>query len=163
MIEVFNHIFVEFIPKELDEGTLYVSMEHAVAVHLCACGCGSKVVTPLSPINWQLLFDGRAISLTPSIGNHAFACRSHYWIQRNRARWSWTMSPEEVEDVRAKDRRTRERFYGQGNSDRPPAPSPAPQISGLNVIEAGGRGISRWRTKLHRLSASLASKLTSRL
>ena len=37
---------VTYIPKELGQGKLYVSTEYGVAAHLCACGCGSKVVTP---------------------------------------------------------------------------------------------------------------------
>ena len=36
--------FVEFIPKVLDEGVLYVSMTYATARHLCFCGCGMRVV-----------------------------------------------------------------------------------------------------------------------
>ncbi len=49
-----NHEFVEFIPSELQEGVLYVSVQYATAVHQCACGCGNKVVTPISPVDWQL-------------------------------------------------------------------------------------------------------------
>ena len=54
----FNHEFIEFIPSELEEGVLYVSVQYATAVHKCACGCNNKVVTPISPVDWQLLFDG---------------------------------------------------------------------------------------------------------
>ena len=61
--------FVEFIPAGLTEGKLYVSMLYATTVHLCACGCGNKVVLPLSPAEWQLYFDGESVSLTPSVGN----------------------------------------------------------------------------------------------
>ena len=64
-----DHEFVEFIPSELQEAVLYVSIPYATAVHQCACGCGNKVVTPISPVDWQLLFDGETVSLTPSIGN----------------------------------------------------------------------------------------------
>ena len=46
--------FVEFIPKHLEPGVLYVSEKYRTASHLCACGCGEKVVTPLSPADWQL-------------------------------------------------------------------------------------------------------------
>ena len=41
--------FVEYIPTVLEEGILYISMKYATAVHLCACGCRQKVVTPISP------------------------------------------------------------------------------------------------------------------
>ena len=45
---------VEFIPKTLEPGVLYVSEEFEAAVHLCACGCGLKVSTPLSPTEWDV-------------------------------------------------------------------------------------------------------------
>ena len=49
-----KHEFVEFIPQERQEGVLYVSIPYATAVHNCLCGCGLKVVTPISPVGWQL-------------------------------------------------------------------------------------------------------------
>ena len=61
--------FVDVIPDELEAGVLYVSMVYAASMHKCACGCGRDVVTPLSPTDWQLHFDGKNISLYPSIGN----------------------------------------------------------------------------------------------
>jgi hypothetical protein len=51
---VLRHEFVEFIPDELKEGTIYVSIRFATAAHLCCCGCGNKVVTPLRPTDWTL-------------------------------------------------------------------------------------------------------------
>ena len=68
------HEFVEFIPDEIEERTLYVSMKFGTVVHKCCCGCGQEVVTPLGPTDWSLTFDGRTISLDPSIGNWGFAC-----------------------------------------------------------------------------------------
>jgi hypothetical protein len=93
--------FVELMPKEIEDGVLYISMEYATAIHLCACGCGNKVVTPLSPKDWKLTFDGDSISLSPSIGNWNFDCKSHYWIKNNNVRWdnSWpneSTSPKKV-------------------------------------------------------------------
>lgn len=82
-----THEFVEYVPAVLAEGVLYVSLRFATVVHLCPCGCGNKVVTPLSPADWQLLFDGEAVSLTPSIGNWSLPCQSHYWIRLDRVRW----------------------------------------------------------------------------
>lgn len=63
--------FAEFIPSTLEPGKLYVSMTYATTVHLCACGCGNKVVLPLSPAEWQLFFDGEALDISPSVGNGA--------------------------------------------------------------------------------------------
>ena len=53
-----------------------MSIPYATAVHLCACGCGNKVVTPFSPAEWQLTYDGDTVSLSPSIGNWQFPCKS---------------------------------------------------------------------------------------
>ncbi len=80
------HEFVEYVPAALEEGVIYVSLRFATVVHLCPCGCASKVVTPLSPSDWQLIFDGEAVSLTPSIGNWSLPCQSHYWIKLDRVR-----------------------------------------------------------------------------
>src|SRR5207248_2134638 len=59
--------FVEFIPEELEPGVVYISTAYATASHLCACGCGNKVVTPLGRAEWELIFDGERVSLFPSI------------------------------------------------------------------------------------------------
>ena len=83
-----THRFVEEIPRELEEGVLYVSIHFATAVHRCCCGCGQEVVTPLSPTDWQLAFDGRSVSLYPSIGNWSLPCQSHYWIRRDIVEWA---------------------------------------------------------------------------
>ena len=48
-VDRIEHVFVEFVPDELAEATLYISMPYATAVHSCLCGCGQRVVTPLSP------------------------------------------------------------------------------------------------------------------
>jgi hypothetical protein len=89
---VLTYEFVEFIPDDLKEGTIYVSVGFATVAHKCCCGCGNDVVTPLSPTGWNLTFDGKSISLEPSIGNWSFDCRSHCWIRGNRVRWArrWT-------------------------------------------------------------------------
>jgi uncharacterized protein DUF6527 len=42
---------VKYLPRELAPVILYVSEEFGVAGHLCACGCGNKVVTPLGPFS----------------------------------------------------------------------------------------------------------------
>jgi hypothetical protein len=83
---------------------LYVSLPYATATHRCACGCGNEVVTPLSPADWQLHFDGVSISLTPSIGNWNFPCRSHYFIKHNNVQWARQWSQAEIEAGRANER-----------------------------------------------------------
>ncbi|WP_394854853.1 DUF6527 family protein [Citrobacter freundii] len=46
--------FTEFIPEQLEEGILYVSMPYSTIAHLCACGCKNEVITPLSPLDWSM-------------------------------------------------------------------------------------------------------------
>src|SRR4051812_41915563 len=84
---VLTHEFVEYVPENLEERTLYVSVKFKTVLHKCCCGCGREVVTPLSPTGWKLTFDGETISLRPSIGSWNLPCQSHYWIEDNTARW----------------------------------------------------------------------------
>jgi hypothetical protein len=104
--------FVEFIPSERAPGKLYISIEYATIVHDCLCGCGNKVVTPLSPTGWKMTFDGESISLNPSVGNWGFPCRSHYIIDRSRIIWAGNMTREQIERGRHRDRALRDRHFG---------------------------------------------------
>lgn len=115
---VLTHEFVEFIPDDLKEGTIYVSIRFATASHKCCCGCGEKVVTPLRFTDWKLIFDGKTISLDPSIGNWGFKCQSHYWIRNNRVRWSARWSKEEINAGRAYDQSAKERSFDTADSGK---------------------------------------------
>ena len=77
----FSHEMI--LATNLEDGILYISIEHSVAIHKCACGCGKEVVTPISPNGWKLIFDGETVSLNPSIGNWNLECKSHYFIRNN--------------------------------------------------------------------------------
>jgi hypothetical protein len=136
-----SYEFVEFVPPELEEGTLYISIEYATAVHRCACGCGNKVVTPISPAEWQLLYDGDSVSLMPSIGNWQFPCRSHYWIRRNKIKWAAAWTDEEIAEGRRRDAEDLESYF---TGRRTPAEADLPQ-TGPNDSSAGLlRRILRW-------------------
>jgi hypothetical protein len=137
--------FVEFVPSELAQGVLYLSMQFATAVHACACGCGNKVVTPFTPTDWTMTFDGVSVSLHPSVGNWNFPCRSHYWIKRSRVRWASRWSEAEVRSGRTADGRAK-REYFEGSTDR---------NDGLDPGRDGGAGSllglwSRLRRKVRR-------------
>ena len=106
-----NPEFVEFIPEQLEDGVLYISMTYAVVSHKCVCGCGHEVVTPLSPTDWQLFFDGRGVSLSPSIGNWSIACRSHYWIRDNNVDWAANMSSRVINQGRVLNKILKEQYY----------------------------------------------------
>lgn len=111
--------FVELIPDVLEPGVLYISMKYATASHLCLCGCGKEVATPLTPTDWRLTFDGR-VSLHPSVGNWSFKCRSHYVIAANQVRWAGNMSQKEIDAGRERDRLAKQRQFGvpQGEVQR---------------------------------------------
>jgi hypothetical protein len=108
---ILTHEFVEYIPSDLKDGTIYVSVAFATVAHKCCCGCGNEVITPLSPTDWELIFDGQSVSLDPSIGNWNFPCRSHYWIKRNRVNWAPRWSQREIEAGRARDRLAKDRYF----------------------------------------------------
>ena len=130
-----EHKFVEQIPEQLDEGVLYVSMQFGTAVHKCACGCGQEVVTPLGPAEWRLTYDGRSVSLAPSIGNWSFECRSHYWIERGHVRWAKGFSDDAVAMVRRKARTRREGYYTGGKLE--PAVAAGDEASGVAKEKRG--------------------------
>ena len=113
-----RHEFVEYIPKELQPDTVYVSMENETVVHSCFCGCGGRVVTPLSPAAWELTFNGDAISLYPSIGNWNLECQSHYWIRGGRVVWSEKWSGNRIEAGRRWEANKRQEYYrGKGTEE----------------------------------------------
>ncbi|WP_442951381.1 DUF6527 family protein [Paenarthrobacter sp. Z7-10] len=110
--------FVEFIPSDPIHGKLYISMVYATTVHLCACGCGNKVVLPLSPAEWQLSYDGDAIDIRPSVGNGEFPCRSHYWISGNKIRWSPALTGTQIATSRRRDAAALSAYISSKDSDR---------------------------------------------
>jgi hypothetical protein len=116
--ESIRHGFVDVIPDQLEEGVLYISVPYATVLHRCLCGCGAEIVTPLSPTDWELAFNGETVSLSPSIGNWSYPCQSHYWIRRNRVHWARRMSAREIAKVREQDRREK-RALGTGQSMEP--------------------------------------------
>ena len=118
-----QHEFVENIPADVAEGVLYVSVTYATVVHKCCCGCGHEVVTPLTPSDWQLIFDGETVSLHPSIGNWSLECRSHYWLKRNQVTWAGEWTEEQIYRARAADRRNKASRFAARAQDGPGGPS----------------------------------------
>src|SRR5688572_23704888 len=112
------HEFVDYIPEQLAERTLYISITYGTAVHMCCCGCGREVVTPLSPTAWQLTFDGRTVSLYPSIGSWSLPCQSHYFITKNKVVWAPQWSPEQIARGRVQEARAKEGYYSPDPSER---------------------------------------------
>jgi hypothetical protein len=109
-VTAFTHLaprFVGEMPEILDEGVLYVSLQHRSMLHLCACGCGSEVALPLAPLDWRFTWDGETMSVSPSVGSWSLPCRSHYVIDRGRVRWAGDWSDKEIASGRQHDRRRR--------------------------------------------------------
>lgn len=126
-----THEFVEFIPQEMKERTLYIAMEYGTASHKCFCGCGAEVVTPLSPTAWQISFDGERVSLIPSIGSWGLPCKSHYWIRRSSVEWSYPMSTAQIAAVKQRDKDDTLRYHGIPQHSTTEHKHIAPQSKGL--------------------------------
>ena len=137
---VLSYELVKSIPNELEEQTLYVCMDYATVVHKCCCGCGQEVVTPLSPTDWKLIYDGESISLSPSIGNWGFECRSHYWIKKNSVRWAGQWSRKQIEAGRAYDLRAKDRYYADIGKD--------PQDVEYPIFDKLCKRLWRWVSRL---------------
>lgn len=93
-----------------------MSVEYKSIIHLCFCGCGKKVVTPLSPTGWSMTFDGKTISVQPSIGNWNLACRWHYWIRNSRVEWSGQWSQAQIDARFARDVQLKDDYYAKGDT-----------------------------------------------
>jgi hypothetical protein len=132
---VLKHEFVEFLPAQPKQGTIYISIRFGTASHLCVCGCGNKVVTPLRPTDWKLIYDGKTVSLDPSIGNWSFACHSHYWIQNNRVQWATSWSTARIEAARAHDQKRKDRYFRA--AEDLPTLGQRPEAAGPPQVEEG--------------------------
>lgn len=137
--EAFVHEFTEYVPRDPDNGVIYVSIRFRTVVHKCACGCGTKIATPLSPASWTLTYDGDAISLSPSVGGWGLPCRSHYWITSNQVRWSGQWTDARIAAGRARDDQERRHYFEQRAG-----------TSGTGTQPRQGRPRARWLRRLSR-------------
>jgi hypothetical protein len=101
MIPEFELRKVQYMPSRLEPGILYVAEQFKAAAHLCACGCGSVVRTPLN--RWTLVETEQGPSLYPSIGNWQEPCQSHYWIEFGKVRTAPKWSPADIEAGRHRE------------------------------------------------------------
>lgn len=114
-MKTLQHKFVEFIPEKPEEGILYISLEYCTAIHKCVCGCGNEVVTPISPTDWKISFNGETVSLDPSIGNWNFKCRTHYWISNNKIIIARGWSKEKIDYGRKVDSIAKNKYFKKTN------------------------------------------------
>lgn len=82
-------VYVDYMPDRPEPGKLYISTIFELAIHLCACGCGGKTVTPLGASEWTLTDKGGIVTLRPSIGNWSGEnpYHAHYYITDNKIQW----------------------------------------------------------------------------
>lgn len=83
----YQTLFVDRMPAEIEDGILYVLPHLQVAIHNCMCGCGEKVVTPLGDSHWSWTYDGNNTTLSPSVGNFQYDCKSHYFLRQGKVIW----------------------------------------------------------------------------
>lgn len=142
---VLAYEFVEFIPEELKERTLYISRTYGTAVHKCCCGCAREIVTPLSPTGWQLTFDGKSVSLWPSIGSWSLPCQSHYLITNNKVVWARQWTKEQIARGRAEEARAKEKYYEKAQAPSVHEATPtAPPPCDRKPKESLWQKIKRW-------------------
>jgi hypothetical protein len=108
--------FVTQFPAVFEQGVLYVSEEFETAGHLCCCGCGERVITPLNPAKWRLSKDRGTVSLSPSIGNWNYACKSHYLITKNQVIEARRLDAGKIKAVQRRDRQDMDRYVAIVNT-----------------------------------------------
>ena len=64
----------------------------------------------------EMIYNGEAISLKPSVGNWSFDCKSHYWITNNEVEWSLKWSDKTISEVRAVEDSERKKYYRNKDS-----------------------------------------------
>jgi len=99
------------MPTALEPGVLYVAEEFGAAAHLCPCGCGAIVRTPLDRTEWSLEDTEDGPTLDPSIGNWQELCQSHYWIERGKVVWAPKWSSKQIEAGRRGEQERRDEYY----------------------------------------------------
>jgi len=140
---VLDYEFVEYVPEELKERTLYISLTYRTALHKCCCGCGREVVTPLSPTGWRLTFDGKSVSLYPSVGSWNLPCQSHYLVTKNMVIWAPRWTEERVTRGRAQEARATEKYFAKTMATSEASSSMQP-LTATKPTESLWQKIKRW-------------------
>jgi hypothetical protein len=131
--------YVTHFPATFQEGVLYISEEFETAGHLCCCGCGERVITPLNPAKWQIRKSGNKVSLSPSVGNWKYTCQSHYWISLNQVIEAKKFDSRTIQAVQRRDRREMNRYIERTN-----AAAAQPQIHKPSLVHM----LANWLKKI---------------
>ncbi|NOW94758.1 DUF6527 family protein [Mucilaginibacter sp. SG564] len=148
-METLQHKFVDIIPEYLENGILYISIPRRTALHKCVCGCGNEVITPLSPTDWELTFNGTSVSLHPSIGNWSFKCKSHYFITENRIKHSEKWGEREIDNNRKRDKNRKDQFYKKVEENK---------VKTITEPIAAIKPVSKWKKFLSFWSVNITKK-----
>jgi hypothetical protein len=142
-----EHRFVRTVPRDIEPGVLYVSMDYATAVHSCCCGCGERIVTPFTPTDWKMTFDGETISLHPSVGNWQLRCRSHYVVHEGRVLEAGNWTAAEVAAGLRREQAAKRRYYQQQGSSRPEAEVQSPGLLSVDAPRADQEATERQQAR----------------
>lgn len=143
-VRSFRPAFVDEVPDELSNGVLYVSIEHASMIHLCACGCGSEVVLPVTPEDWRFTYDGEDVSVSPSVGNWSLPCRSHYFLRAGKVVWAGDWSEERILEGRSADLARKAERYGADRVDTGREDDDRESAPGGHAAHGRRSGFARW-------------------
>jgi hypothetical protein len=99
------------MPQDLEPGILYYSEEFKVSGHLCPCGCGNKVITPIGLNGWSFSQQKGFATLDPSLGNWELPCRSHYWIIKNQVFWADQWNSRQINAGRKREEKKQKVYY----------------------------------------------------
>lgn len=85
-ITEFSIKFIELMPKEIEEGILYISLVYSTTCHKCFCGCGVETFAPIGKDGWKQTNINGFVSLSPSL-QQRLECQSHYHLTENKVIW----------------------------------------------------------------------------
>lgn len=69
----------------------------------------------ITPTDWQLKYNGKSVTLDPSIGNWFFPCQSHYWIIKNEIIWADQWSKKQIDNGRVNDSVAKKQYHAEIN------------------------------------------------
>lgn len=104
---------VDSMPRELEPNILYYSERFGTASHLCACGCGAKIRTPIDVNEWSIVKTEQGPTLHPSVGNWQKECKSHYYIRKGKIVWCGAWTEKQIQEGRYREQQARIDHYNR--------------------------------------------------
>lgn len=104
---------VDSMPRDLEPNTLYYLERFGTASHLCACGCGAKIRTPIDVNEWSIVKTEQGPTLHPSVGNWQKECKSHYYIRKGKIVWCGAWTEKQIQEGRYREQQARIDHYNR--------------------------------------------------